>query len=75
MGGPGPRIWALSRLLSIIRVLIWWRRSLLPWPPGLRGFGSGLFYALYGERLRGPDTMVAYGAAVGLCQSRSFHGL
>ena len=66
---PGPP-WPFWRC-SMAKVLPWWRHSLLPWPPGVRGYEHGLLYALQRSAYSGST----WDRLVSLCQSRSFHGL
>ena len=54
-------------LLSMTKGPPWPYHSLLPRPPGVRGFGSGLRYALQGSASTAPTSVAPYGAAVSLC--------
>ena len=56
--------------LSMLR-LPWWCQSMLPRPPGTRGFGSGLLRVLWRRASAAQTPVVAYSAAVSVCQHRS----
>ena len=72
-----PLVWTATGKLvgarGTLRLPPLWCQSVLPRPPGTRGFGSGLLRALWRRDSAAQTPAAAYSAAVSVCQHRSCH--